>query len=124
VNEYKAKVVRLSESESRVFIVGEHDDKHSFAFTLYCKRKDDIGKPLYFFFNMDDHKCLVVNPQVNQFYGATYDCKVLRFWLGENDLPVLSARLYENQVEIMSDIESEFQLKHASLILDGIINQD
>jgi hypothetical protein len=123
INSFLAKNVKYSHAELTAYVVDEHDRKLTFKFTVLCKRQLQ-SYPNAIFFNTDSHQCLLV-ADVSGLSNSQpkYQCWVLRFWLN-NDLPILSARIFDNQDKVMADIAEQFGQQYASLILDGIINQD
>lgn len=121
VNEFNAKIVRYSQSESKVYVIDEHDARYTFNFTIRCKT-NSFASPYHFFFNLSTHQCLLIRMDGFRSPIGKF-CQVMRFWL-QGDQPVLSVRLFDNQDKIMADIADQFSEQYASLILDGIINAD
>lgn len=116
VNEFSAKVIRYSMAENTVYVIDEHDHRSTFNFNIYCKRSNI--STTHFFFNTNTHQCFICVS-----HGGPYHCVLLRFWL-QDDLPVLSARVYENQDVIMDAIKDQWNQQYGAMILDGIINAD
>lgn len=50
-----------------------------------------------------------------------YKCHVMKFWV-ENDLPIPSVRLWQDQDEVIRKIAEEFKDKYGDYMLDRIIN--
>jgi hypothetical protein len=120
LNDFIAKSAHYSIAENTVYIVDEHQRKSIFKFTVRCKKQGTFTA-IHFFFNTNTHQCLVLTHQPTA--TGAYICHLTRFWL-RDDLPVLSVKLFDNQESLMHEISDQFTEQYASLILDGIINQD
>lgn len=121
LNEFDASNVRYSIAERSVYLRGALIKDSAFKFTINCSTKMDASsnRAIHFFFNTESWQCLLV---VQGLYDdATYKCFLTRFWIDE-DIPVLSVRIFEGQDRVVAAIMDQFKEKYAALILDGIIN--
>ena len=123
VNEFNAKGVRYSQAESVVLIMDEFGSKLTFSYTIHCKYADIYST--HFFFDTKDWRCLIVNLARDTMTTGNIRCVVLKFWLNEEESPTLSAKLYEGFTsKLLFEVDKQFREQYASLVLDGIINQD
>jgi len=121
LNEFDASNIRYSIAERAVYLQGALIKDSVFKFNINCGTKMDASSQhgVYFFFNTETWQCLMVVQGI--FGDNTYKCFLTRFWV-EEDLPVLSVRIFEGQDRVMATIYDQFKEKYAALILDGIIN--
>lgn len=123
VNEFTAKIVRYSHAEKTVYVIDEHDHRSTFKYTVYCKRDNpEAIRVIHFFFNLNTHQCLLMT-KIDLMGSSKTICQLLRFWL-ENDMPVLSVRLFDGQDKVIAEIADQWNEQYGAIILDGIINQD
>jgi hypothetical protein len=115
LNEFGAEWMKYSVEESTVYL-----DGLTFKYSLFCI-KPLPSFNMHFFFNLESGKCLLTMP--NGFISPKHRCWIMSFWL-EEDLPILSARLFEKQEYVVAGIHDEFREKYAAILLDGIINKE
>ena len=121
VNQFDADSIRYSNAERKTYLRGRHIPDYTFPFTFFCVTKA-INPKCWTFFDFISGRCLLVMMSPNSSgSGSNYSCSVLRFWV-ENDLPVLSAHIFDNQKKLIDDLSQQFREAYAAYTLDNIIN--
>jgi hypothetical protein len=112
---YEAKDIKYSEELGKVYIRCE---LHTFTFdyTFMCK-VSAAPFPVHHFFNMKTGKVLVT---ARNSLHELYSCYVLGFWVTD-DLPVLSARIWDKDI-YPDRFKEDFKEKYAAYLIDKAIN--
>lgn len=116
INEFEASVVKVSEADKYIHLISPQGSGLGFYYTFMCKVTE-----LCVLFNMEDRKMLVLMPRGMIKHVPRYLCLVMGFHI-ENDLPVPSARYWQDTSYLPTRIGDQFKDKLASYTLDGIIN--
>jgi len=117
VNEIEAQVVKLSETERKVYIISDEGYRGVFAYDFNCRTKV-LDRVILVCFDIKKERMLIV--MAARISGG-YVCAVMRFWIA-NNLPVPAARWMTDQDTILAQIADDFQDKYAMVLLDDVIN--